>query len=533
MTTREKIKRLEELLRCDDDDDGDRKRVEIVDTLEDLAKCVKETEDFEGIVETSERTFRVFEEDLGVLTSCCRVIRNACARSNQVRNDVGKTKLLSCLIRTIRLALRRRENVSLLVSIQTLGNCITKSSRDFIWNAMFRLSEKEEKILFCELCCSDCMNNKALTRLSMILFLCIRDEESHMKAFVTNRKLIHTWLRVFRSDDTNKDIADTVEWVLFTVQEMISSESVISTLILQIESDTDDLALFLNLVLVAMCHDDDDDENDVKTKGLHSKDAHTVAKLVLTLLQRLDEDNKALHSASAAALEICADLSSKMRSTFESCHNAAAVRVRDVRTREFQTFHFLSLSRDNYLDQKNVACMTHSCLWKITQTAKTKLALRARTQVRETLLNADDDAVQILVRKILEPLSPGRRKAGLSKTTTTIHPGICDQLLNNSMRLLANCSFHNKAWQNRVREVNGIEAILSCTTINEKNPILREWALLAVRNLCDGNVANQRRIEELKPRKVLQDPTLKKAGYQIRFDEASGKPKIETADEDD
>ena len=370
MTTREKIKRLEELLRCDDDDD--RKRVEIVDILEDLAKCVKQTEDFEGIVETSERTFRVFEEDLGVLTSCCRVIRNACARSNQVRNDVGKTKLLSCLIRTIRLALRRRENVSLLVSIQTLGNCITKSSRDFIWNSMFRLSEKEEKILFCELCCSDCMNNKALTRLSMILFLCIRDEESHMKAFVTNRKLIHTWLRVFRSDDTNKDIADTVEWVLFTVQEMISSESVISKLILQIESDTDDLALFLNLVLVAMCHDDDDDENDVKTKGLHSKDAHTVAKLVLTLLKRLDEDNQALHSASAAALEICADLSSKMRSTFESCHNAAAVRVRDVRTREFQTFHFLSLSRDNYLNQKNVACMTHSCLWKITQTAKTK-----------------------------------------------------------------------------------------------------------------------------------------------------------------
>ena len=101
MTTREKIKRLEELLRCDDDDD--RKRVEIVATLEDLAKCVKQTEDFEGIVETSERTFRVFEEDLGVLTSCCRVIRNACARSNQVRNDVGKTKLLSCLIRTIRL----------------------------------------------------------------------------------------------------------------------------------------------------------------------------------------------------------------------------------------------------------------------------------------------------------------------------------------------------------------------------------------------------------------------------------------------
>ena len=83
-----------------------------------------------------------------------------------------------------------------------------------------------------------------------------------------------------------------------------------------------------NLVLVAMCHDDD--ENDVKNKGLHSKDAHTVAKLVLTLLKRLDEDNQALHSASAAALEICADLSSKMRSTFESCDNAAAVRVRET-----------------------------------------------------------------------------------------------------------------------------------------------------------------------------------------------------------
>ena len=453
---------------------------EVIEELEQLAKCVKKgdvekmKDEFENVIQ---RTFSRFHGDLDVLTSCCRAVRNACARSSLLRNVCAEMEFPCRLIRMIRHAIEESgKELALLVAIQTLGNCITKKSRSLIWKEMFR-PDKENKILFCRLCCDVKWNNtKALTRLSMILYLLIRrdDENSHsmMKTFVQDRKLVHTWLHTFRSD-TDKTNVDMVEWVLLVVHDMISKESIVSEMILG--RTNDELALFLNLLVVATTTTTTTTTSEESTcLLLNPCDAQSIAELLITLLKRLKEEKEedcALYSAASAAMEICADLSSKMRSTFQS-PDLVAVRI------------------------------------------------------RETLLGAN--AVSILVKDILEPFSPGRRKARLTThSITKIHPGIRDQLLNNAMRLLANCSFQNENWQNRVREANGIESVLSCTTINEKNPILREWALLAVRNLCDGNRSNQRRIEKLKPRKVLQDPTLKRAGYQIRFDEATGKPKIE------
>ena len=53
--------------------------------------------------------------------------------------------------------------------------------------------------------------------------------------------------------------------------------------------------------------------------------------------------------------------------------------------------------------------------------------------------------------------------------------------------------------QDAVREVGGLGVLLSHCNVDSSYPFLREWALLAVRNVCEGNEENQRSIEALKP----------------------------------
>ncbi len=440
------------------------------------------------------KMFRALVDDLDATISCCRCVRNVCARSNTIRNEILKhEEIQSYIVSTLRHSIVKKNELFMLVAIQTLGNLMTtSSSRKYVWKEMFcPCAATENKILFCQLCSEiEWTNSKALVRLAMILFLCVRDEKTHMQSFVQDHRLVSTWLHTFRSDNKEKPL-DMVEWVLLTVQEMISSnKSFISQIISVLtcpSSSNELLALFLHLLVVALNEEEEEEEREKKRdaedeKELSAQDVETLIGVLIKLLPSLQNGkDKVSHSATSAALEICAEISSKNR----------------------------------------------------TDAAK---------YVRETLLKVN--AICILVNQVFDAFSPGRNKIhGISSSVAknrnstsmlmsstaidVIHPGTRDHILNNAMRVLANCSFRNEQWQNRVREVKGIEAVLNCTSINEKNPILREWALLAVRNLCDGNLANQRRIELLRPKNVLQDPTLKKAGYQVRFDESTGKPKIE------
>ena len=61
-------------------------------------------------------------------------------------------------------------------------------------------------------------------------------------------------------------------------------------------------------------------------------------------------------------------------------------------------------------------------------------------------------------------------------------------------------------------------AILGCLHIDARQPVLREWALLALRNLCDGNDANQAAIDALQPLSVAQNPELEALGLRVEMD---------------
>uniref|UniRef100_A0A182QIB6 Ataxin-10 n=1 Tax=Anopheles farauti TaxID=69004 RepID=A0A182QIB6_9DIPT len=66
------------------------------------------------------------------------------------------------------------------------------------------------------------------------------------------------------------------------------------------------------------------------------------------------------------------------------------------------------------------------------------------------------------------------------------------------VKSLANLAYKSKKNQKLAREMDIIAAILECTNLDARNPLIKEWSILAIHNLCDDNVENQQFILGLK-----------------------------------
>jgi len=65
-------------------------------------------------------------------------------------------------------------------------------------------------------------------------------------------------------------------------------------------------------------------------------------------------------------------------------------------------------------------------------------------------------------------------------------------LKSNLARLVGNLCWRSKVNQNQVRELEGIQLLLDCSSIDAKNPLMIQWAVFALRNLCEDNEENRR-----------------------------------------
>ncbi|KAI9483386.1 MAG: spinocerebellar ataxia type 10 protein domain-containing protein [Benjaminiella poitrasii] len=80
------------------------------------------------------------------------------------------------------------------------------------------------------------------------------------------------------------------------------------------------------------------------------------------------------------------------------------------------------------------------------------------------------------------------------------------------VRFIGTMCHKDRFMQDRVRELEGLPLILSQMKIDDSNPYLREYATLALRNLMEDNMENQKIIEELSPQEVVQSDELDKMG---------------------
>jgi ataxin-10 len=68
-----------------------------------------------------------------------------------------------------------------------------------------------------------------------------------------------------------------------------------------------------------------------------------------------------------------------------------------------------------------------------------------------------------------------------------------------------------------------VPVVLAFCATDFENPLCREFALMCVRNLCEGNRETQRLIESLQPQQVLQDDALLRQGIRLDIDPLSGR----------
>ncbi|KAL0589474.1 hypothetical protein ABG067_002378 [Albugo candida] len=64
--------------------------------------------------------------------------------------------------------------------------------------------------------------------------------------------------------------------------------------------------------------------------------------------------------------------------------------------------------------------------------------------------------------------------------------------------VIGNICYRSRNHQDLLRQLGGIALVLNHCIIDERNPLIREWSLVAVRNICEDNAENQKFIAGLK-----------------------------------
>lgn len=96
--------------------------------------------------------------------------------------------------------------------------------------------------------------------------------------------------------------------------------------------------------------------------------------------------------------------------------------------------------------------------------------------------------------------------------------------LRTAMQLLSNLIYRCEELQDQLRELGGLPVVLSRAATDFASPLMREWALLCLRNACEGNPRNQTFIEGLKLQAVVdKDDIMGKQGVKLDVDKATGK----------
>lgn len=95
------------------------------------------------------------------------------------------------------------------------------------------------------------------------------------------------------------------------------------------------------------------------------------------------------------------------------------------------------------------------------------------------------------------PIAKLAQIAPNSTERTAIQLDVSYDLKSLLVRTIGNLAFGNARNQELAREMDILRAVLNCTSVDARNPLIKEWSVLAIRNLCDGCVENQALVRSL------------------------------------
>ena len=93
--------------------------------------------------------------------------------------------------------------------------------------------------------------------------------------------------------------------------------------------------------------------------------------------------------------------------------------------------------------------------------------------------------------------------------------------------MLDGCVMHCQCWVGSdLSSTNGELSLSGAMQWDDENPLVREYGLWAVRNLCEGNESIQESISSLRAHSTVDSPDLQKIGMKLELDGQTGKPKM-------
>lgn len=98
---------------------------------------------------------------------------------------------------------------------------------------------------------------------------------------------------------------------------------------------------------------------------------------------------------------------------------------------------------------------------------------------------------------IFTPVSKLGQAAPNSKEDTEIERDVSFELKSMLVRTIGNLAYHNTRNQELARDMDILLAVLNCTNVDARNPLIKEWGVLAIRNLCWQCPENQEMIRQL------------------------------------
>ncbi|EPT01859.1 hypothetical protein FOMPIDRAFT_54085 [Fomitopsis schrenkii] len=119
----------------------------------------------------------------------------------------------------------------------------------------------------------------------------------------------------------------------------------------------------------------------------------------------------------------------------------------------------------------------------------------------ETLRLLDTFLPRITFGRVVERPSPPGAQPLSADTAVRSQPGVegFSYVKRDLVRLLGIIAVDDRGVQDRVRECGGIPVVMNLCVVDDRNPYMKEHAILALRNLLHGNSVNQEVVKEIQP----------------------------------
>ncbi|XP_026748796.1 ataxin-10 [Galleria mellonella] len=146
--------------------------------------------------------------------------------------------------------------------------------------------------------------------------------------------------------------------------------------------------------------------------------------------------------------------------------------------------------------------------------------------VKEVKISEENPVNKIPSVKIDSPDSQKPRLGAVDMTTTkksvtiveTVERHVAFGFKATLVRTLANLCWKNQENKRQIRELEVIPVLLECANIDARNPLIMQWVIFAVRNLCENCPENQEVISKLTLQGPVDNEVLQEMGLTLHTD---------------